>query len=93
MEMEECILCPHVTEGCRGNDTCQVGKKGLTALIHASRVRTDELEKFEKVMTNMESDSKVKLPVHKKCRQYYTEPTRIASSKKRHRDSILSPRG
>ena len=92
MEMEECILCPRVTEGCRGNDTCQVGKKGLTALIHASRVKTDELkEKFEKVMTNMETDSKVKLTVHKKCRQYYTEPNRIASSKKRHRDSILSP--
>ena len=92
MEMEECILCPHVTEGCRGNDTCQVGKKGLTALIHASHVRTDELEeKFEKVMPNMGTDSKVKLTVHKKCRQYYTEPNRIASSKKRHRDSILSP--
>ena len=89
MEMEECILCPHVTEGCRGNDTCQVGKKGLTALIHASRVRTDELEeKFEKVLTNMEIDSKVKLSVHKKCRQYYTEPNRIVSSKKRQRDSI-----
>ena len=84
---DDCILCPHVTEDFRGKNTCEVGIKGLITLIRASRLRSNELEaKFEKVMAEMETDSTVKVIVHKECRQYYTEPNRIAA--KRHGDSI-----
>ena len=82
--MGECLICLHVSEDFHGGSTSSVGKKGCTSLLNVSRLRNDELfPKFEETLFEMESNSKLKITVHKKCRQYYVEPNKngIAAGK------------
>ena len=85
----ECLLCPFVSGDFRGEPICSVGRKGALTLVNASRKRSDNLHVlFEQVLEGLQHDATKKLDLHSKCRQYYVEPNRIRTGRKRQGASV-----